>query len=560
MAGFVSEERLAYGNWAALERAIARLLEHTGFKDVGIVGGSGDHGADVVGTINGTRWVVQVKYRQSGTIDSSAAKEAVRAMSVYGAKVAVAATNVTFSHDARQFWQETKSNGIEIRLWEGSTLLDFFAKLQTRSAAHRELRDYQSLAVDAVEAARSRGSNKALVLMATGLGKSLVASEVVAQELARNPHQEVLFLAHTTPLVRQLECAAWSQLERQYSTHLWTDGELPAYSGGVIFATWQSIASAFERETMDGRFGLVVVDEAHHAPSDAFSRLLLRLSPNFLLGLTATPWRGDERSLSTLFSEPVFTMDIVDGMQRGYLADVDYRMLTDGIDWNEIRSLSRQGLTVRNLNEHLIMPDRDVALVQKFADHFRSIPAPRALAFCRSIEHANRLQPLLAAQGIRAALLHSDLPREQRFMNLSGFRSGAIGCLLSVEMLNEGIDVPDVNLVAFMRVTHSRRIFVQQLGRGLRLVQGKQRVLVLDFVADIRRIAAGLQLNREAAARGAGSEVIRYPDGRIVKFENDEPASFFREYLADIASVEDLDDGARLRFPDTMPANPPADW
>ncbi len=139
----------------------------------------------------------------------------------------------------------------------------------------------------------------------------------------------------------------------------------------------------------------------------------------------------------------------------------------------------------------------------------------------------------------------------QRFKNLSAFRAGHIDLLLSIEMLNEGIDVPDVNLVAFMRVTHSRRIFVQQLGRGLRLSPNKQAVLVMDFVADIRRIAAGLNMNKEAKARGRNVEVVRFSDGKVVKFDNDNCAAFFDEYLADIADVENLDEGARLRFPDT---------
>ena len=122
-----------------------------------------------------------------------------------------------------------------------------------------------------------------------------------------------------------------------------------------------------------------------------------------------------------------------------------------------------------------------------------------------------------------------------------------IDCLLSVEMLNEGIDVPDVNLVAFIRVTHSRRIFIQQLGRGLRVRPGKSKVLVLDFVADIRRIAAGIQMNREAAERGTKPEVIRYQDGRIIRFDNDKPATFFDEYLSDVANIENMDDGSRLK-------------
>jgi superfamily II DNA/RNA helicase len=177
------------------------------------------------------------------------------------------------------------------------------------------------------------------------------------------------------------------------------------------------------------------------------------------------------------------------------------------------------------------------------------IENPRALAFCRSIEHAERLQPLFAARGIRAALMHSKLPREQRFKNLSSFRLGKIDMLISIEMLNEGIDVPDVNLVAFMRVTHSRRIFLQQLGRGLRVSPGKTRVIVLDFVADIRRVAAGLELNREAKIGATSPEVVRYRNGQIVHFDNDFPAKFFDEYLADVADVEDLHESSKLVFP-----------
>ncbi len=101
-------------------------------------------------------------------------------------------------------------------------------------------------------------------------------------------------------------------------------------------------------------------------------------------------------------------------------------------------------------------------------------------------------------------------------------------------MLNEGIDVPDVNLVVFLRVTHSRRIFIQQLGRGLRIREGKFTVRILDFVADVRRIAAGMSFNLEAenvAQKVKGKESIRFPDGKIVQFSNDRALEYFREYL-----------------------------
>jgi superfamily II DNA or RNA helicase len=550
LAGFVSEERLAYGSWQAFERMLARLLIHSGFNDVIIVGGSGDNGADIVGTFENKRWVVQAKFRQSGVVEVDGALEAIKAMSVYKADIAVLATNQAFSQNVFAYRNDMVSNGIDLRLWEGYFLRNtFYPQLSPMPARKKELRQYQADAVDAVEKSRENSKNS-LVIMATGLGKSVIINQLILNEIDRNPKQEVLVLAHMTDLIRQLEFSSWFQLNKCISTHIWTDGESPKYPGGVIFATWQTINSAIRQQSIAGRFGLVLVDEAHHAPSVIFSSLIYDLKPNFLVGLTATPWRGDEKDLTDIFGPITFKMDIIDGMMQGFLAEVDYRMLTDGIDWSEIAKLSIEGNTIKDLNAKLILPERDVAMVEKFYSHFIEINNPRAIVFCKSKQHAELLQPIFASFGIKSMVLHSGMAREQRFFSLSSFRAGLIDCILSVDMLNEGIDVPDVNIVAFMRVTHNRRIFIQQLGRGLRINDGKNKVLVLDFVADIRRISAGLTMNKEARERSKNPEVIRYTDGRIVNFSDDFPLSFFTEYLADVAAIENMDDGATLRFPD----------
>ena len=112
-------------------------------------------------------------------------------------------------------------------------------------------------------------------------------------------------------------------------------------------------------------------------------------------------------------------------------------------------------------------------------------------------------------------------------------------------MLNEGIDVPDVNIIIFARVTHSRRIFLQQLGRGLRLNDDKSDVTVLDFVADVRRVAEGIKMNSDAKKV---KEEVRYPDGEIVKFSI-HAQGFFAEYLEDMANLSDLDENSFLEFP-----------
>lgn len=187
--------------------------------------------------------------------------------------------------------------------------------------------------------------------------------------------------------------------------------------------------------------------------------------------------------------------------------------------------------------------------------HIDFIENPRCIVFCRTIDHANTVHRLLRAAGKACRVIHSGLERIEATNVLREFRAGKTPTLVSVDMLNEGIDVPDVNMVVFLRVTHSRRIFVQQLGRGLRIREGKSSVRILDFVADIRRIAAGLQLNKEAgeyATQAVEKEFIRFPDGQIVVFSNDKALNFFQEYLRDIAEVQDLDDNARLKFPPTI--------
>lgn len=526
---------------------IARYLEHRGVSDVSVVGGTGDKGADIVGSYNQKRWLVQAKFRSSGVIPRDAIEEAYNASWHYDANVLITATNQKFTSDALNYREELKGQGFDIRLWNKDNIIAFESALPVDSIFKRSLREYQLDAVKEIHASLESGANKGLVTLATGLGKTIVASTFISEYLEKNQNSKVLVLAHVIDLVRQLDRSCWSQFSKFIETHIWTDGELPVYSEGVTFATWQSVKSAVDNgEPLEGVFDLVVVDECHHAPSDSFSSLLNYLNPKYLLGLTATPWRGDGASLRILFGDPVFSMDIVQGMQEGYLAKVDYRMMLDDIDWDEIRLLSKQGLTVKDLNTKLYIPERDIGMIEEVSQVIKKTKNASTLVFCRSIAHANRLQDFFKQYDIAAGVLHSELHRSDRFINLSNFRMGKLKVLISIEMLNEGIDVPEVNIVVFARVTHSRRIFLQQLGRGLRLNDNKTHVTVIDFVADVRRIAAGYDLNAAAADY---KEDVNYPDGDIVKFSK-YSQDFFSEYLADMANIDDLDEDAHLDFPE----------
>ena len=287
-------------------------------------------------------------------------------------------------------------------------------------------------------------------------------------------------------------------------------------------------------------------------PADGYRQLLSELAPRFVLGMTATPWRGDERRLEDIFGDSTYTVSIVEGMQLGYLAAVDYRMMVDTIDWDWVRNKLHSSMSIKELNRRLFIPERDEALVSKIRQHLDRMNDPRAVVFCRSIDHADSIARRLQAEGFAVHAIHSRLDRFDTTKVLRDFRAGDVPIIVTVDMLNEGIDIPDVNLIAFLRVTHSRRIFVQQLGRGLRLSPEKSEVRVLDFVSDVRRIAAARGLNREGESVAASlpeGQILRYPDGRIVKFERDEALNFFDEYLGDIAELEEGSDEAQLKFP-----------
>lgn len=548
MPSFLNLRRLQDGPWPAFERLIARYLEHGGFFDVSVVGGSGDLGADIVASFKGDKWIVQAKFRSSGAVGKIAVEEAFNAQWEYDAGVIVTATNINFSDSAKKQCKEYREQGFRVYLWDQAFLLSQSGRIPDYSKAKRSLREYQQRAVNAIHASVRDGDSHGLVTLATGLGKTVVASSFIAEYLEEHPSTKVLVLAHMSDLVRQLDRSCWAQFPKYIETHIWTDGEKPAYGDGVTFATWQSISSAISSgEPLEGVFDLIVVDECHHAASASFNEMLGALQPKYLLGVTATPWRGDNASLRPLFGDPVFTMDVVQGMQEGYLAKVDYHMMLDGIDWEEIRTLSRQGLTVKDLNTALYVPERDVGMIESVSEVIEGIENSRTLVFCRSIDHAERLQAYFRQFDIAAGVIHSELHRADRFRSLSNFRMGTLRVLISIEMLNEGIDVPEVNIVVFARVTHSRRIFLQQLGRGLRLSNNKSHVTVLDYVADVRRIAAGVEINSEARSYKEKEEV-NYPDGEIVKFSK-YSQDFFNEYLADMADISDLDEDAHLDFP-----------
>ena len=543
---FFDPDYLLAAGPAGFSRAIERALPLLKFDDVANIDGPGDAGADIIAHRGSERWVWQCKWKKTAPAGPAGVAEVLAARRVYGAHRVAAVTNTTFSSATLKAAEKARQSGVPVELVDGRRLSrlgqdpDFPAR-----PFPIELRPYQLEALRAVLRATAQ-RKRALLVLATGLGKTVIAGEAIASYLRDNPGGRVLVVAPTIDLVRQLENALWQHVPTRYPTHLIVGGHRPDRLDGVACATTQG-ALAYVRSGY--RPGFILVDEAHHVGADGqLAEIVATCDDSVHLGVTATPWRGDEFDIQAVFGAAVYKLGIADGMRLGYLADVDYRLFVDTINWDAVRSTSEHSYTMKDLNSRLFLPQRDEKIRDELITAWEQTVQPRAITFCKTIDHSERMAALLSrVPQFRGALaVHADLPLRERQQRLLAFRSGAVPLITAVDVLNEGVDVPNVNLICFARVTHSRRIFVQQLGRGLRLKRSRQRVRVLDFVSDLRRVAAVMEIER--GMQGDPEEVMLGGEHRI-SFTDARAENLMRAWIEDAASLETAADEARLEFP-----------
>ncbi len=553
---FLTEEIMRGNDWRALELAIVRLLSHCGWNSVQDVGGSGDKGADILAVRpsnekNYDTYLLQVKsVTGGGYVGVSALDQALQGQGHYGSRIVVVATNGDFRNSALKRRDQLQREGFDIRLWNGSTLHGLLNSWPDYPIAKKPLRDYQKSIVEKVVNNYDGGKKKSLFIVATGLGKTVIAS-TIADCLIQRGLKKVLVLCHSTDLAQQLQREFWTQISKYVPTRLFMGGDAPIPIEGINFGLYQTL-HGYLGGIDPNAFDLIIVDEAHHALANAFATCMDHLEPKHLIGMTATPWRGDGALIDSIFGESIERVSLVDGMRMGYLATVDYRMMCDNIDWNEIPKLAKKSVSIRDLNKRLFVPQRDDAVIDHILTTMKDFARPRIAIFSPSVVHAEEFAKRLTSCGIPAANASTN-DRIKRRKILMHFSAGDLTAITSVDVLNEGIDVPDVNILVFLRATHSRRIFVQQLGRGLRLAPGKEKVVVLDFVTDIRRIAAVANLDREAR-RGASPGDIQtvYLGEGIVSFSDTRAEAFVDAWLQDVTNLEETEDAEKLVFPASM--------
>lgn len=550
MTAFFTDNITRGTDWRALERAVARMMILAGWDNVEVVGETGDNGADIIGvrTYKGSKkiWVVQVKAKTTGElVGASAIKEVMNAMSIYGASVAVVATNADFTESAKKRQKELLSQGFDLKLWNGRFLLDFLAQLPEFQPL-RPLRPYQEDIVNKAKSIYENRGKRALYIVATGLGKTVIAARILNYLWSRG-NKKILVLCHAQDLALQLEQSFWREISKNIPTRTFFGGRPPLIYDGINFGLYQTFTnylSGIEEKDFD----VVIVDEAHHALANGFATCISSLMPHFLVGMTATPWRGDGKSMTSLFGNPIATVSLIDGMKDKYLAEVDYRLFCDNIDWDMVHKMSHKKHSIKDLNKKLFLPQRDDAIIDQIRKTADEVVDPRIIIFSPSISHGQQFAKQLTLAGISCVPLSGE-DKFVRRKNLMDFSSGKIQAVTAVDVLNEGIDVPDVNILVFLRATHSRRIFVQQLGRGLRLSPNKSKVIVLDFVSDVRRIAEVIQMDKEGREKTQELETMYLKNG-FVKFNDQKAQGFFAEWLADVADVANFDENEKLTFPE----------
>lgn len=358
---------------------------------------------------------------------------------------------------------------------------------------------YQQVMLDELEYEREHGRHQNLVVAATGTGKTVVAAldykrliDRLESELQRRPR--TLFVAHRDEILDQSARTfrdviksgkiVWSTSEG-YRLSTLTEARMADFDN-IAFASIQSLHGEALENFAPDFFDVIIIDEFHHAEAKSYRRLMDHFEPIELVGLTATPERGDGINVAQeFFGGRVATeLRLWDALEEQLLSPFHYFVNYDGTDLSSVEMRGGDYVT-SELSNVLTGNDARVNLiVQAMRDKIPDLNSMRALCFCVDIKHAKYMSKSFNKYGLKAEYVTSRESSMERDEALKALKNGRIQILCSVDIFNEGVDVPAVDTVLMLRPTQSSTIFLQQLGRGLRPAEGKTVLTVLDFVGN----------------------------------------------------------------------------
>ncbi len=341
---------------------------------------------------------------------------------------------------------------------------------------------FQERLLELVELARRQGHHRNLLVAATGTGKTVMAALDYDRLRRRLPRARLLFVAHRQELLDQSMATFRHALRDASFGEQWVGGARPERFEHV-FASVQSLHARGISEVPADHFDVVVVDEFHHAAAPSYRHLLDHLEPVELLGLTATPERSDGLPILHFFDDRVAAeLRLWDAVDQQLLVPFSYYGVHDGLDLRQVPWRRGRGYDERALSNVYTSSDAWARLVVRQVDEHTDVATMRCLGFCVSVEHARFMADHFTRHGIPAVAVSGDSPRGEREQALRSLAAGTVRVVFSVDLFNEGVDVPAVDTLLLLRPTESPTLFLQQLGRGLRRTHGKASCTVLDFV------------------------------------------------------------------------------
>ena len=393
---------------------------------------------------------------------------------------------------------------------------------------------YQQEILDKLEAEREvRGYTRNLVVAATGTGKTVISALDYKRFRKKNPDKpcRLLFVAHREEILRQSMYTFRAVLKDANFGELFVGNYKPE-SIDYLFLSVQTFNSQdFTEKTTPDFYDYIVVDEFHHAAAPTYQKLLSYYQPQILLGLTATPERMDGKSILPYFNHRIAAeIRLPEAINRKLLCPFQYFGVTDTVDLDQLKWASGGYDKTELSNLYTISG----SIAQRRADHVVSsllkyvtdIDDVKGLGFCVTVAHAEFMSGYFNEHGISSMFLTGKSPDEERKLAKDKLVKGEVRFIFVVDIYNEGVDIPEVNTVLFLRPTESLTIFLQQLGRGLRLAEDKECLTVLDFIGQANRkynfedkFAALLSNTSRSVTREIKDGFTSLPKGCYVQLE-----------------------------------------
>ena len=346
---------------------------------------------------------------------------------------------------------------------------------------------YQKEILEKLEVERTiHNRYRNLLVAATGTGKTVISAFDYKNFRDKNKSSKILFVAHRKEILQQAKATFQGVLKDNNFGELMVDGLVPT-NNEYVFASVQSLNNRLKDSNLSPEYyDFIIIDEVHHISASSYRPILNYFKPKVLLGLTATPERMDDENILEDFCNRIAAeIRLPEALNKKLLSPFQYFGITDSIDlsnvkWEKGRYVASELTSIYTKND--VRVGEIINQLQKYTNDIHDV---RAIGFCVTIEHATFMAEKFNLAGIKAAFLTSKNSSERELIR-NQFKNKEFNYLFVVDIFNEGVDIPEIDTVLFLRPTESLTVFLQQLGRGLRLSEGKDCLTVLDFVGNSR--------------------------------------------------------------------------